>query len=121
MVKRAAAALILLTATDMIFLGRNRWLVLAGLLAGAFISVGRFSGNGWILKKVFQLTGDKAVTGSIVIFTASQLVLMPVIVITYFLNVWIFYGLIAGFLNVPLVIMINSITEAFGITKNSFE
>lgn len=120
-VKRATVLLILLMTVDLAFLEKNRWLVLAGLLVGAFVSVGRFSSNEWLLKKVFQLNGDKAVTGSIVAFTLNQLILMPIIAITYFLNVWALYGLVVGFLVVPAIIMINSITEAFGITKNSFE
>lgn len=119
--KRAAILLVLLSAADIALLGQNRWLILAGLLAGACISVGRVSSNEWMLKKVFQSSGNQAATGSIVLSTMSLLLLMPVIAITYFLNIWALYGLIAGLLNVPVVIMVNSITEAFGITKNNFE
>jgi len=119
--KRAALFLIIMTAADIAFLGSNRWLVLAGLFIGVFVSIGRIFSNEWMLMKIFQLNKGKAVAGSIVVFTISQLVLIPVIVLTYFLSVWILYGLIAGILIIPIAIMINSITEALGITKNSFE
>lgn len=120
-VKRATVLLILLTAAELVFLKGNRWFILGGLLAGAFISIGRLCSNEWILKRIFKLSGGKAVVGSTFAFTLSQFVLLPVIVLTYFINVWALYGLIAGVLVVPIIIMMNSITEAFGITKNSFE
>lgn len=119
-VKRAALLLILLTAADLVFLKNNKWLVLAGLLAGAFLSIGRFLSNELILKKIFEFNGKKTIAGSIA-FAVNQLVLLPVIALAYFLNIWILYGLIAGILAAPIIIMINSITEAFGITKNNFE
>lgn len=120
-IKRAAVFLALMAAADMVFMGSGRWFVLAGLLAGAALSIGRLVGNEWILAKVFSLSGGKAIAGSIAAFTISQLVLAPVIILTYFLSIWALYGLLAGVLAVPAVIMLNSITEAFGITKNSFE
>ena len=120
-VKRAAALLILLTAAELLFLKSNRWFVLEGLLAGAFISIGRLSSNEWILKKTLKSNGGQAVAGSIVAFILSYLVLISVITFIYFLNVWAFYGLITGILVVPIIIMMNSITEMFGITKNRFE
>lgn len=121
LVKRTALFLILLTVADIAFLGSNKWFVLAGLLAGASLSIGRLVSNEWILKRTFELNGEKAVTGSIAAFTISQIVIIPVIVITYFFSTWLFYGLLAGIMVVPMIVMINSITEAIGITKNSFE
>jgi fatty-acid desaturase len=58
---------------------------------------------------------------SVVLFAISQLILLPLLFIAYFINQWVFAGFVTGILLVPLVIMINSITEAFGITKNHFE
>lgn len=113
--------MILLTAAELLFCKSNRWFILGGLLAGALISIGRLCGNEWILKRIFKLNGGKAAAVGIVAFTLNQFVLLPVIVLTYFINTWALYGLIAGILVVPVIIMINSITEAFGVTKNSFE
>lgn len=121
MAKRAAVLFLLLAAADIAFLGDNKWQVLVGLFVGAVIGMGRFGSHEWVLKKVFQLNGDKAVTGSVLVFTVSQTVLFLLIVIMYLLNLWTLYGFVAGILIVPLIIMINSITEALGITKNNFE
>ena len=120
-VKRAAVFLIVLSAAALAFLGENGWLAFAGLFAGTLLSVVRLIGNELIFKAVFKLNGGKAVAGSILVFTAIQLILLPVILLVYFLNVWILYGFVAGILAVPVIVMINSITEAFGITKNNFE
>lgn len=119
-VKRAALFLVLLTAADLAFLGNHKWLVLAGVFAGAFISVGRLFSNEFILKKIFELNGKKTIAGSMA-FAMNQLILLPVIALAYSLSVWILVGFIAGILTVPIIVMINSVTEAFEITKNDFE
>jgi hypothetical protein len=119
--KRAAVLVIILTAADIAFLGGNRWFVLGGLLLGTVVSLGRMLSNEWILKVTFKVSKGKALAGSIAAFTINQLALVPIILLAYFLNIWLFCGLIAGFLVVPAIVMMNSITEAFGITKNSFE
>lgn len=119
--KRAAVLVILLTAVDIAFLGSNRWFALGGLLLGTVVSLGRLLSNEWILKVTFKASKGKALAGSIAAFTINQLALVPMILLAYFLNLWLFGGLIAGFLVVPAIVMLNSITEAFGITKNSFE
>ena len=122
--KRAAALFFVLATADIAFSGVGRWMILAGLSAGAIISTGRLCSNEWLFKKIFRLNqsdGKRAAAGSMAAFTISQLVLIPVIVLAYLLSVWALYGFIAGILIIPIVIMINSITEAFGITKNNFE
>lgn len=121
MVKRAAVFLAVLSVADLIFLGNNRWLVLAGLTVGTLLSVARLMGNEWLFRKIFQLTGGKAVAGSILVFTGLQLILLPVILLVYFVSVWTLYGFVAGVLAVPAVVMINSVTETFKMTKNNFE
>ena len=119
--KRTAVFLILSSAADLVFLEKNRWLALAGLFEGVLLSLARLIGNGRILKAILQLNGNKAVGVGILVFTAFQLALLPVILLLYFLNAWTLYGFVAGILAVPAVVMVNSITEAFGITKNNFE
>lgn len=121
MVKRAAILFSVLSAADMVFLGQNRWSVFAGLAAGTLLSIARLMGNEWLFQKIFALSGEKAMAGSILVFTGLQLVLLPIILILYFLSLWALYGFVAGILAVPAVVMINSITETFGMTKNNFE
>lgn len=120
-IKRAAVLAIILTAADIAFLGSNRWLILYGLLFGTAVGLARLLSNEWILKVTFKAGKGKVLTGSIAAFTINQLALVPIILLAYFLSGWLLCGLITGLLIVPAIVMINSITEAFGITKNSFE
>lgn len=121
MVKRAAVFLAAMSVADLAFLGNNRWLVLAGLAVGTLLSVARLMGNEWLFRKIIKLSGGKAVAGSILVFTGLQLILLPVILLLYLISVWVLYGFVAGVMAVPVVVMINSVTETFGMTKNNFE
>lgn len=112
--------MVLLITADVVFLGENMWLSLAGLLSGTFIGIGRFRCSKWILRRVLRANTEQSLLHGNVAFTLSQFVLLPVIALAYFLNIWVLYGLIAGLLIIPTGIMINSITEALGITKNNF-
>lgn len=120
-VKRVAVFLAVLSVADLAFLGNNRWLVLAGLAVGTLLSVARLMGNEWLFRKIFQFTGGKAVAGSILVFTGLQLILLPVILLVYLVSTWVLYGFLAGVMAVPAVVMVNSVTETFKITKNNFE
>ena len=121
MVKRAAVLFFVLSTADLAFLGQDRWPVFAGLVAGTLLSIAKLVGNEWLFQKIFTLSGEKAMAGSILVFTGLQLVLLPIILILYYLSLWALYGFVAGILAVPLIVMINSVTETFGITKNNFE
>jgi hypothetical protein len=122
--KRVIIYILLLSIIDVIML-ENKWFVLIGLIVGALLSVVKFSCNAWVLAGILgvdQAKRKKLSPGiSAVLFTFSQLILLPLLFLAYYINQWVFAGFVAGILLVPLVIMINSITEAFGITKNHFE
>ena len=113
--------MILLAAAIAAFMGSRRWPVLAGLLAGAPLSFGRLRCNGWILARMYQLNGAKAAAGGTAAFMISQFILILALALACFISIWVLCGLIAGLLIIPTVVMINSVTEALGITKNNFE
>lgn len=118
---REALFFVPMAATAVAFMGRNRWTTLCGLFAGALFVTGRLAINEWILMKTFRLDGKRAAAWRIAVLSVSQLVWGPAFVLAYFLNIWVLYGFVAGALLLPLIIMLNSITEAFGITENHFE
>lgn len=120
-VKRVLIFLILCSAADLALLEQNRWTALAGLFAGTLLSVVRLIGNERLFHAFSGWNGGKAIAGSIFVFTAIQLALLPVILILYIISTWVLYGFIAGILAVPVIVMVNSITEAIGLTKNDFE
>lgn len=123
--KRVLICMILLLIVDMI-VSENRWFVLVGIIVGTILSFVKFGSNAWVLKGILGIDQNNAQIKltpgiSIIIFIISQLILLSLLFLAYFLNYWIFAGFVAGILLLPLVIMVNSITEAFGITKNHFE
>lgn len=119
--KRAAVLLLLLAAAGAALPGHSRWPALGGLLAGATLGFARFRSSEWILPRLYGRGGGKAAAWCAAAYAGGLLVLFAAAACAYFLNGWLFRGFLAGILLLPLVIMINSVTEAFGITKNGFE
>lgn len=119
--KRAAVLFLLLAAAAAVFLGSGRWPALAGLLAGAFLGAGRFRSNEWIFAKILGEKGGKAAAAGAALYAAGMLALFAALASAYFLNSWLFRGVLAGLFLNPAVIMLNSVTEAFGVTRNGFD
>lgn len=123
--KRVLICFVVLSIIDIIIV-KNRWLVLAGFTAGTALSLLKFGSNTLALGRIYSSNQetDPKKQGSIsgvILLIVNQIMLLPMILMSYFLNRWVFWGLIAGILSVPFVIMLNSITEAIGITENHFE
>lgn len=119
--KRAAVFVLILSAADLAFGGSGKWMMLLGLMAGAAVGILRFYGNGWILKLILRQESRQNPVGSAVLFTAGQLAVFVFAFLAYCVGIRTLYGFVAGVLVIPLAVMMNSVTEAFGITKNNFE
>lgn len=122
--KRLLICFILLSIIDMVVF-ENRWPVLAGLATGTVVSALKFCGNAKSLSGIFNNAaqgsrGRRGQHSSTVIFLLNQIILLPLLFLAYYMGQWVFWGFVAGILTVPLLIMLNSITEAFGITRNHF-
>ena len=123
-IKRLLICFILLSIIDMVVI-ENKWLVLSGLAAGTFVGAVKFLSNAKALAGILgrQAKEDRVkpvrLTATI-IFLLNQIILLPFLFLAYFLGQWVFWGFFAGILIIPLLIMLNSITEAFGITMNHF-
>lgn len=111
----------MLAVITAVFLGSHRWPVFAGLFSGALLGFFRLCGNEWIFKRLLCQNGAKAAAGGAAVFLTSQLLLILALALAYEAGRWAFCGLLAGVLIIPAVVMMNSITEAVGFTKNSFE
>ncbi len=122
--KRSLICFILLSIIDMVVL-ESRWLALIGLVIGTALSAVRFCGNAAVLASLFnvevQNTRNRLGQRSArLIFLLNQIILLPFLLLAYFISQWVFWGFVAGILTIPLLIMLNSITEVFGITRNHF-
>lgn len=120
--KRSGVLLAVLAVAVLLF-GRQRMLMLCGLAAGGGLSLLRFAGNAWISQRLLApgLAPRTAVCGSLAAFLIHQEILLIFLWAAYCFNLSFFIGGVAGILLVPAVIMINSVTEAAGITANGFE
>jgi len=122
--KRLLICFILLSIIDMVFI-ENRWLTLIGLFTGTAMSALKFCSNAAVYASFFGITaeGSRYRLGqrpARVIFFLNQIILLPFLLLAYYISQWVFWGFVAGILTIPLLIMLNSITEAFGITRNYF-
>lgn len=119
MLKRILMFFLILAVAALVF--PHRWMLMAGLAAGAALGAGRFLSNAWIFKAA---TDTSAAVPSaflkVLLFIANQGVLLLLLFIFYKLNLWLFIGFISGTLLPPIVIIVNSFTEFLGITKNKF-
>lgn len=124
LVKRVLICLILLSII-VIMAFDKKITVLIGLILGTTISVLKLGSNAWIINKIADVDkncGKKKFSDkfSSVIYALTQIAVLLMLYIAYRINQWGFAGFAAGLLTVPVVIMINSITEALGITRNNF-
>ncbi|HEX2947515.1 MAG TPA: hypothetical protein VHT96_16380 [Clostridia bacterium] len=122
--KRLLICFILLSIFDMVMI-ENRWSAFCGLAAGAIISAMKFCGSAAALAGFFGIEtragrGRLGQRWAVVIFLLNQLILLPLLFLAYNISQWVFWGFVAGILTIPMLIMLNSITEAFGITRNHF-
>lgn len=123
--KRVLICSILLSIIDLLWI-EQRWYTLAGLLLGGAFSVLKFGSYTWIFKKIVSGAASPAqktssARSSMLAFLANQIILFPLLLAAYFINHWLFAGMVAGILLVPFVIMVNCVTEVLKITSNNFE
>lgn len=120
---RAIICLVLFSVADVLLI-KDKWFVLLGLAIGTGISIMKFESYAWIFSNEFKLevfsSSIKQSVGIIVVFALNQIVLFSALLFSYLHNPWTFIGLAGGVLSVPLVLLVNSVTEFLGITKNSF-
>lgn len=123
--KRVLIVFILMAILDIVLMNQ-KWHVLVGMLLGGIFSLFKFSSYAFVFSKVIASAANNdrrnpAVKRSMLIFIINQLVLLPILYVSYKFNEWFFMGIVAGILLVPLVLIINSITEPLKITHNNFE
>lgn len=119
-IKQIAVYLFMLSIVILFF--NNRWALYLGLFAGSALSIIRLLSNAWIIQKAVKAVKNHCwqIIATAALFIVNQLLLLAVLYVFYKLNLWFFISLIAGVLLAPFTIIVNSITEALGITKNRF-
>ncbi len=118
--KRILLCYVFLSIIDILFM-KDRWLILAGLTIGGAAAVFRLNYTASMLLSLFGSGGDKAGQPACTLkYTISLLSLVAMLAASVIYDPWLFAGAAAGILISPMVIMINGLTEGFGITHNGF-
>jgi hypothetical protein len=120
-VKRITLFALIGSAVSLIF--PSRWMIILGLMAGAGMSIFRFGGYAWIYGRITtgkEYNAGSAAIKSVLIFLANQILLIVLLFGVYRIHHAMFVGLVIGVLFAALSLIINSITEALGLTKNQF-
>lgn len=120
--KRALIICVVVSALNFIFF-RSKVLLLAGIPTGLIFSLLRLNTYITAFSRLFSRERDaSAASRSIIIrFIVNSILTIIVLVASLNYSQSFFAGVVEGILLIPLVITINGITEATGITHNNFE
>jgi hypothetical protein len=104
-----------------LIVGGQRLVMITSLTLGVFISLLRFA----VLESVFRhLLGgaskNRAIFISLVIYLLNLVIIGITVVFAMQFGIYSFLAALAGTLSILIIVMINAVTEAFGITKNHY-
>lgn len=118
--KRVLILFSILTILNSVFLN-NKLLFFIGLTLGSVLSLFRFFVMDSALTGILILKNGFGNKKAAIKYIFSLLVTLIFLLIAAIINKWVMLGMMAGILIVPLVVMLNSITEGLKITHNNFE
>lgn len=91
------------------------------LTAGVLLSLLRFAVLEVVFKHLLGLAGKKqAVIINLFMYLLNLIIIGVTVVLAMQFGVHTFVAALAGILSVLIIVMINAVTEAFGITKNHY-
>jgi hypothetical protein len=118
--KRVLLVFMILSIISLVIL-EKRWLVFFGLFTSSAYSVLKFSMTYSLFYKVLSPVEDVRITGLIIVkYITAQFITVILLAASLWINIWLFAGIVAGVMIIPAIILINGITEALGITHNSY-
>lgn len=104
-----------------IVLFNNGWNIVVGLTCGTVFGVLKYIGmSKFILNIVFK-EQKRSYLEVFTKFLVSQVITALLLVVTLKINLRIFLGAVVGILLIPVIITINGLTEALGISHNNFQ
>jgi fatty-acid desaturase len=110
-----------------IIFATNKLSAFIGLTVGAVLSVLRLYLSTEVMGRLNASTEREgsyrkhSTVKLVILQLINQFLILPLLFFAYLISKNFFAGFIAGVFIVPLVFMINSITEALGLTNNNFE
>lgn len=120
LVKRSVVIILLIVILTLIVFGSNYSIVL-GLLVGYLVSLIRLRALSYTVENVVKYAKKQVNSKSPFKYILVQLITITVLVLAIKKSAVFFLATFCGVLVIPLTILINSISELTGITKNNFE
>lgn len=120
LVKKSIIIILILICISIIIFGRN-FEVIVGVVLGYLISLLRLRTLSGILKKMVGNAVKQVKKYSPVSYIFVQLFTILILILAVMKSAPFFLAVFTGILVVPLTILINSLTELLGITRNNFE
>ncbi len=91
------------------------------LTAGVLFSLLRFAVLESVLKHLISLGNKKqAIITSLVIYLLNLVIIGITVILAMQFGVFTLIAALIGTLSILIIVMINAVTEAFGITKNQY-
>lgn len=119
--KRVAVLIGILSVLNFIFINQ-KWLVFLGLVTGGGFALLRFCSLAATLRVLLAKESKQiAVIKSIMNYLLNLLTLTALLVAALLFDRWFALGVVSGIFTVPLMILINNLTEGLGITHNNYE
>lgn len=102
-----------------LFFFKCKWTFLTGLFAGAGLAFVKFCISEAFFTAIF---GDEKNTFSfsIIKYILSNIIIIMVSIVSIMMDLELFAGMTAGILSVTVIIVVNAVTEATGLTNNDF-
>lgn len=117
-IKKVLILFVLFSIIDLLFICQ-RFIVLIGMFAGVIVGITRFLFMGAFLSSLL-IEKKASVKASIIKFLVIYGIAAVFFIASAMYNTLFFIGATIGILLVSLAVIINSVTEALGITHNKF-
>lgn len=119
--KRVLIVFIGLAVIDLLFINQ-RWLALAGLAIGTIFGLLKFTYTASGFAHLLMTPQARNAAGrSVLRYAFGQALTVVILAVSIVINLYFFAGVTVGVLLVTFAVIVNSITEYFGITHNNFE
>lgn len=103
------------------FISESRLSMIFALTAGVLFSLLRFAVLESVLKHLISLGNKKqAIIAGLVIYLLNLVIIGITVTLAMQFGVYTLIAALIGTLSILIIVMINAVTEAFGITKNQY-
>lgn len=119
-VTRSLVVMLAFSIVAVIFFS-GRWAFLAGLALGYGTVILKLYAMGRMLDGLLVRRQSPAFLGGLVQYLLRFGLLFLIMVVSAVIDTWMLFGSLAGAIALPIVVMVNGMTEAMGLTHNNFE